>query len=334
MYEQIKKIIQQKKNDIDDRTLTYFTNYFYVATIEKVIPENITLEELIDNVLYYASKIEFYNNSHRLAKKYGTDAKGFQEPKTKTIYIRQNLKESLKEIMIYHEIHHAAQTNRKNDRTGINQKGNLGRLILEAQTQYFAEIVYQRIHNVQFENKKIPSEELRMQKGGTILSSLHNYEMYDNLLSNLSILLNVPKTFFVTINYQYQKNEGLKQLKKLYKKAYKKYHLPWKFHRLLLILDHIYYTDLLAYLDNPEKQTILSGKETKKKYKIHPHKKLKCSLQEQMDNINRFDKDTFFALIKNKGNYKEFAKYIVDNTNRETTKQYIESLTENLSMSQ
>ena len=43
--------------------------------------------------------------------------------------------------MIYHEIHHAAQTNRKNDRTGINQKGNLGRLILEAQTQYFAEIV-------------------------------------------------------------------------------------------------------------------------------------------------------------------------------------------------
>lgn len=53
-----------------------------------------------------------------------------------------------------------------------------------------------------------------------------------------------------------------------------------------------------------------------------------------MDNINRFDKDTFFALIKNKGNYKEFAKYIVDNTNRQITKQYIESLTENLSTPQ
>ena len=71
--------------------------------------------------------------------------------------------------MIYHEIHHAAQTNRKNDRTGINQKGNLGRLILEAQTQYFAEIVYQRIHHVQFENKQIPSEESRMHKRGIIL---------------------------------------------------------------------------------------------------------------------------------------------------------------------
>ena len=50
----------------------------------------------------------------------------------------------------------------------------------------FAEEVYKIIHNVKFEERHIPTENLRMQSGGTIVSSLHNYEMYDNLLTKLN----------------------------------------------------------------------------------------------------------------------------------------------------
>ena len=54
---------------------------------------------------------------------------------------------------------------------------------MEAQTQWFAEEVYKSIHNVDFKEKEIPSENLRMQCGGTVVSSLHNYELYDSMLS-------------------------------------------------------------------------------------------------------------------------------------------------------
>ena len=39
MYNEIRNIIKSKKKDIDDETLTYFTNYFYVIS-EKNIRKN------------------------------------------------------------------------------------------------------------------------------------------------------------------------------------------------------------------------------------------------------------------------------------------------------
>ena len=79
---------------------------------------------------------------------------------------------------------------------------------MEAQTQYFAEKIYQEIHGVAFEERQIPTENLRMAGNGIVTSKLHNYEMYDNLLSKLAIMLDVSKDYFVSINFLYENNEG------------------------------------------------------------------------------------------------------------------------------
>ena len=208
MYEEIKKMISSKNNSIDNQTLVYFTNYFYCLVKDNLIPPKIKLESLIDNAMKYASKIEFYDENHRVYLENGSDTKGFRDPDTRTIFIRANLEEPLKEITVYHELHHAVQTNPHNDEVDINQKSNIGRLIMEAQTQYLAEKIYQEIHGVAFEERQIPTENLRMAGNGIVTSKLHNYEMYDNLLSKLAIMLDVSKDYFVSINFLYENNEG------------------------------------------------------------------------------------------------------------------------------
>lgn len=322
MYEEMKKLIKSKKENIDEETLTYFTNYFYVMQKDKINP-SVEIESFIDNALNYASKVEFYDENHNLYKKFGGDVKGYRDSDTKTIFIRDNLEEPLREITVYHELHHAVQTNPENDRVGINQESNIGRLIMEGQTQYFAEKVYQEIHGVKFDERQIPSENLRMLGNGTVVSSLHNYEMYDNLLSKLAIVLGVSKDYFVSINYLYKDNEGLKDLEKRYNEAREKYHLPYNFNSLLLVYDYIYYVDLLAYMQNKDKEVILSGQETQNAYEIHPNQAAKLSLKTQRNYLNNFDVSFFLALMENGGNCEEFCHYIVDNDKRAIVEQYI-----------
>ena len=298
MYEKIKKLISDKNNNLDNQTLMYFTNYFYVLVKDGLIPNGITLEDLIDNAIRYASKVEFYDENHRVYLENGPDAKGLRDPDTKTIYIRGNLEDPLKEITIYHELHHAVQTNPQNNEVGINQESNIGRLIMEAQTQYFAEKIYSEIHGVSFDEKRIPSENLRMINNGTVISNLHNYEMYDTLLNKLAIMIDVSKDYFVSINFLYKNNEGLKDLERKYNEARAKYKLPYDFEGLLLLLDYIYCVDLMAYKDNPDKQTILSGKETESGYEIHPEKYFKLSLQSIKIFLN-FSFSHIFLLLYN-----------------------------------
>ena len=96
MYEKIKKLISDKNNNLDNQTLMYFTNYFYVLVKDGLIPNGITLEDLIDNAIRYASKVEFYDENHRVYLENGPDTKGLRDPDTKTIYIRGNLEELAK----------------------------------------------------------------------------------------------------------------------------------------------------------------------------------------------------------------------------------------------
>lgn len=327
MYEDIKELIKQKNHNIDDNTLKYFTNYFYVAVKEKLIPDSLRLEELIKNALLYASKIEFYDEKHRIYQENGSDVKGFRDTDTKTIFIRDNLEEPLREITVYHELHHAVQTNSENDEVGINQESNIGRLIMEAQTQYFAEKVYQEIHGVQFETRQIPSETLRMLGNGMVISNLHNYEMYDNLLNKLAIILGVSKDYFVSINYLYKNNEGLKDLETRYNEIREKQKLPYNFNSLLLVYDYIYCVDLLAYKKNKDKDVILNGEETQDAYEIHPNQGFKLSLKNQRAYLNKFDIDYFLALAQNGGNFREFAWHVVDNEKRAIIEQYIGTFT-------
>lgn len=326
-YEEIKALLINKKPDIDQETLNYFTNYFYVATKKGVIPSEVGIENLIDNALTFASKIVFYDENHYIYKKHGGDVKGYRDPETKTIFIRNNLKEPLREMVVYHELHHAVQTNPLNNEVGINQVSNIGRLIMEAQTEYFAEEVYKEIHGVSYDEREIPSESLRMAKGGTVVSALHNYEMYDNLMTKIGLILGVPKLFFVSINYLFKDNLGLKILEEKYEEAKNKYQLPLDFQTFLLFFDYAYCVDLMAYTDNPDKEKILNGGTTDA-YEIYPNKGFQLSLANQMANITKIDIDCFLKLAENGGNFKEFARYIISDEKRAIAMEYIASFDE------
>ncbi len=323
MYEQIKNMIIKKKNDIDSQTLYYFTNYFYVLVERDLIPSKLKLEDLIDNALYYAQEVVFYDENSDVYRKLGPDVKGLCDPETKILYVRNNLPEPLREMVIYHELHHATQTNRKNGQVGINQNFNIGRMIMEAQTQWFAEEVYKTIHNVEFDEREIPSEQLRMLSGGRIVSALHNYEMYDAMLSKLAIILDVSKDFFVSINFLYNKDEGLKLLKEKYNEKAKELKIEKPFSELLYMLDYIYVVDYCLYINNEDKEVILSGKETDGKYWIYPGRAEKLSLLNERKNIDEFDIILALALIENGFEHEEFFKYIVDTGNRKRIVDYV-----------
>ena len=326
MYEEIKQIIKNKKSDIDDETLTYFTNYFYVAKKRGVIPKKQELESLIDNALVYASKVEFYDEESWVYKKYGKNPKGLRDEESKTIYIRNDLPDDLREMLVYHELHHAVQTNPLNDKVGINQVSNIGRLIMEAQTQYFAEVVYEEIHGVEFHEREIPTENLRMLPGGTVVSKLHNYEMYDNMLSKLAIIFDVDKDFFVRINYLGTNDEGLNILKNKYDEVKEKYGFLYNFETMLFNLDYIYCVDLYGYIDNSDKNTILRGGVTDTVYEIWPNNGQKLSLGLQKKLIDNFDINFFLQLVKANGNYLDFSKYVIDNGKRKIVNDYLESM--------
>lgn len=326
MYNEIVKLIKCKKKDIDDITLKYLTNYLYIVKSKDVLPPSVSFDEIINNVLRF-EKIEFFDDNHYLTKKNGKDFKGLRDIDSKTLFIRDSLDDTLKEITIYHELHHAAQTSLANLKTGdcgINQHENYGRMIMEAQTQWFAEEVYKDIHNVDFKEKEIPSEDLRMQSGGTVVSSLHNYELYDSMLSKLSIIIEEPKEFFVTINYLYDNDQGMKMLEERYNRALEKHRTKYDFLNMMYIFDYVYVTDFIGYVENPNKKKILSGEETTEEYRIYNNVKCETlSLTKQQGYITSFDTTTFIALLENGYDCSKFAKYILNNQKREIVNNYL-----------
>ena len=325
MYYDIRNIIQSICPNIDSKRLSHFSSYFFTLISKKLIPKNIELEDLIDNALKYVTEIVLYDKNHPKYKELGPNVKGLRDPKDKKIYVRADLNEDLIEMTIYHEIHHAVQTNPENDEVGVNQKYSYGRMIMEAQTQYFAEQVYCMMHQIPFEDIEIPTEKLRMESGGTIVSNLHNYEMYDTFLSKLAILLDVSKDYFVTINFLY--DEGLKNLEKRYNEVRNKYNINLTFEGLMQILDYVYVVDFMAYKDNDDKEVILSDKETKEEYEIYKNFGSKLSLKQEFDYIYTFDKNIILSLLESQDNDKivSFSKYIIDNNMRNKINNYIKS---------
>ena len=63
LRDEIKEYIRSKKENIDDTTLDYYANYFCVLSNNPQILGNNKLDNLIDNALLYASKIEFYDDN-------------------------------------------------------------------------------------------------------------------------------------------------------------------------------------------------------------------------------------------------------------------------------
>ena len=337
MYEQIKKILISKKNDIDETTLKFLANYFTVVVTRNVIPDGMNIDELMDNVLRMG-KIIFFKDDDPITEIYGNNFKGKRDTKNQTLYVRDSLPADLKEMVIYHEIHHAAQTSeemsKKNDGgCGIKQESNIGRMIMEAQTQWFAEEVYKAIHGINFEEREIPSENLRMQNNQTIKSSLHNYEMYGTLLKKLSIIMNVPEEYFVKINYMYNNNLGLKQLQADYEKIREKKGLSLSFKGVMQIFDYAYVVDNICYVKQLNHDLVLSGGETPELYEIHPNLGLNLSQKLQAAYLAEFDRRIILDLMKSANHLEpdsdfiRFSNYIFDNKNRNIIDDYIKSKT-------
>ncbi len=324
MYERIMKLIKLKMPNIDSETLKYYTNYFYVVLTKNILPKDIDIETLIDNTLDYAKKVEFYDENHWVYKKFGPDVKGWRNDEDRVLYVRGNLDNPLREMVIYHELHHAAQTNHLNNQVGINQEECVGRMIMEAQTQWFAEEVYKTIHNEDFEEKEIPSEEVRMLPNGTVVSKLHNYEMYDAMITKLAIFLDIPKEFFVTINFLYKDNKGLSILEERFNKRAKELNFKYNFNTILYILDYIYTVDFVAYQQSDEQKLLLQGNETFYQYTIHPGKDAPLSLLMQRKMIEKFDMELVLCLMENNIDCKEFSKYMISNEQRQTMKEYLD----------
>ena len=323
---EIEKILLFKKSDIDKVTLNYYTNYFYVLSNEPQILGNCNLEEIIDNTLLNANRLVFYGPDSIVYKEYGPDIKGLRRAKDKTIYVRDNLEEPLREMAVYHELHHAAQTDSTDPLlpVGISQEDYYGRMIVEAETQYFCEKVFCKIHGISFEERSIKSEELRMLPGGSVVSNLHNYEMYDSILTKLSILLDIPKDFFVYINYRYKDFEGLDTLEALYNDATNKYNISISFKEYLEIIDYIYCVDYAIYTNSSDKDKLLNGEESATVYAIHYDYDEKLSLEKQKQKMNFIDSEFLVSLYENGGDYKSFSKYIFDNKKRESLMDNIE----------
>lgn len=331
LYNNTKELIKERAKlqniTLNEETLKYFTNYFYATRLKGIIPSEVSVETLIDNVLHYAQEIIFYDLSHPIVQEIGPDVKGACKHEHKKIYIRNTLPNELKEITTYHEIHHAAQSNiHNNDNVGINQFEQVGRMIMEGQTQYWAEEVYKIINNIEeFPDKLIPSEQLRMQPGGTIVSKLHNYEMYDAMLSKLAIFLEVPKEFFVSINYSYQllnnpqnpliNNRGLMVLKKKFDEIAQKRNYSGTFKDTLYSLDYVYVVDYMGYINNSDKELILSGGETEE-YPIYPDKRDSLSQAKQAQYIDELDSELFEYLEETPELRSQFVKYIVKDETR------------------
>ena len=317
----IKEYIKSRNKELTENDIDLFANYFFFIQTNENITKKNSIKSLIDNALSIIDRVVYYDYDHEIVERLGKDCKGLRDPISKTLYIRNDLSNQMKEIALYHELHHAVQTDTEHENNvGIQQESNYGRLIMEAQTQYIAELVYEAVHNVSFDYQEIESDDtrIRMQKGGTIKSKLHNYEMYDSILTKLAIVLDVPKTFFVEINYLYKDKEGINILKERYEKQKEKYKLPLSFDELMYKIDYIYVTDLLMYADNREKERIKSGETSIDAYEIHENKGAKISKAMQYKMLDQLDYIFIISLFDNNGNYEKYFEFIFDDKRRET----------------
>ena len=315
--EEIKKKIYP---NIDETYSKYLSFYLYGLDYYNLLPSNDSLEEVAKRIIEMYPNFVLYDDEHPITLKYGKDIKGVREVEDKTIYVRNSLDETLKSITIFHEIHHAAQT-QLGGKIGIyNPDDGLGRLIMEAQTQYCAELIYSLMMDRQFRVKEIPTQKLRLPKFGTVVSNLHNYELYDNLLSKLSILLGVEKNYFITLCF-FNHDDAVNILKLRCEEARINSKIPFNFEEIMIMFDYIYVVDYMSYIDTDVKKVLNAGLTTKSEYIINRYTPpMKLSNKYSKRFITYFDMKTLKAIRHHRVLRTKFSKYIVDNDLRNFVK--------------
>ena len=287
------------------------------------------IDIVMRNLKSFAKDIVYFSEDDPVIKKFqlGPNSKGLRNDENRMIYVRDTLTQPLRDITLFHELHHAAQSDPYRPlNCGLwLGKAQYGRLMMEGQTQYFAEeILFNPLHNITSIRRYTPGPNLRMEEGQSVYSSLHNYEHYDAILSKLAIVLDMPKVFFVCINYN--PGYGLIALEDKYKEARRRYDLPFTFAEVMYYLDYFYTVDILQYSDNEVRDIIASGNETSNKIEIHPDKYEKISRARQTQQIKTLDTTIFDHLLHvDKEAAAKFKDYIFDDEVRQAAETTLSS---------
>lgn len=202
-YEETKALVEYHLTDVDQELLYYYTNYFYVASIFSLLPKDESINELLKKANRFGRHLNIYDPTDPKYQNMGPNVKGYVrvEENCDSINIRKDDKER-QEKVIYHEIHHILQINTETLLVGISKDYHL-KLINEAATEYVSLIIYNYIHGIEEKEVDYLTEDIYMYEGGICRTSALSYQYFDNILTKLSIILGVEKTFFVQINYDY-----------------------------------------------------------------------------------------------------------------------------------
>ncbi len=88
-------------------------------------------------------------------------------------------------------------------------------------------------------------------------------------------------------------------LEEKYNQALENHRTKYDFLNMMYIFDYVYATDLMGYVENQNKEKILSGEETSETYRIYDNVRSETlSFAKQERYITSFDTTTFFNIIR------------------------------------
>lgn len=308
-------------NITDNRLKYYYINYFYICSKYNLLSPYETIEELLIKVNEYGHTIKYFDS--KKDKESGTNIKGFVniEKCKGLINVRKNLLPTIEEKVIYHEIHHLVQINQEEKTIGITRGMNY-HIINEAETEFVAEFVYNKVHDLYFEEKEDDSKDIYMYEGEKVISSSIDYKLFDNILTKLCILFSVDKSFFVILNYNYK--DGGRLLKSKFEKLIQEYlkntkgmRYNFNYDDFMFFMNSIYLTyNELAYEHEITEDTYI--------YDNYNNNGL-VSLRFMKDAIDYLDL-IIFELTLDKDKKRELIKYTV---NKNTKERFINELDNN-----
>ena len=244
LYDNIFTQISSNNKNITGEKTSLTAKYFVSLVELDIIKDSLLINDLVTKVVNELEDIIYYdNNDEKILKELDVSKNNKGQFKDNIIYINKNMNDDMIMITFFHELTHFLQSydiEGLEKCIGIMQNWKW-RILMEAQTQNLAEMVYSNISSDIKETVEYDSEELRMQPGGVIESNLRNYQMYDSILKKILLVLNMSIEEFITINFKNEQSLKLfeEKLDNTCGEEAKK--LMWE------LLDIIYSTDALIY---------------------------------------------------------------------------------------
>ena len=244
---EIKSKLSAGNINVSDSDIELLSKYLYSLPELSIINDENIINNLINKVINQLEGIIYYDsNDEELLKKLGISKNNKGLSKNNIIYVNKNMTDEMIKITLFHELTHFLQRfhiDGMEECIGVMQNFKW-RILMEAQTQNIAEMVYSHNYGNQKEIEEYKSEDLRMLPGGTIRSNLRNYQMYDSILKKLCLVLEMSIENFIEINFY-----GIKA-KKMFEDRIDKLYGEDVTNLISELLDVIYSTDAIIYTGN------------------------------------------------------------------------------------